>query len=283
MARIKCIRLAAVFAAFAILCLSACASALPASLESRSYGLERSRGAALQEKADVLRIVHISDLHARFFSSLDAELLRRVAALAPDLILITGDTVTKEADFPVAERIVAGLGEGVPKLAVRGNWDLSTEKDAGRLAALFAAHAGRLLVNEYAVVELRGVKLLVYGADDMISGGFVPPAADELIPRAASQNPAAVFLLCHEPAFVDKLDKAILAMKGIYAFSGHTHGGQVTFFGAPVPGSLPEYSGRYVSGEYRVGSLRLFVSRGVGTSRIDFRFMARPDVMIYEL
>lgn len=262
-------------ALLAVLLLSACASSLPASIEDRRYDIGGT--------PDVLRVVHISDLHARFFSSLDAELLRRVAALAPDLILITGDTVTKAADYPTAERIVAGLGEGVPKLAVRGNWDLKADKDAGRLAALFAAHSGRLLVNEYALVEIKGVKLLVYGADDMISGGFLAPAAGDLLPRAASEAPAAVFLLCHEPAFVDGLDRAILDMKGIYAFSGHTHGGQVTFFGAPVPGTLPAYSGRYVSGEYRVGSLRLFVSRGVGTSRLDFRFMARPDVMIYEL
>jgi uncharacterized protein len=256
----------------AILLLASCASSFPLSLETRRYVLGRD--------PEPLRIVQVSDFHARLYSSLDAELARRVREIGPDLILITGDTVTKKADYAVAERIISGFGDDIPKLAVRGNWDLSTDADPGGLAAILSAHGGRLLVNEYALVEIRGAKLLVYGGDDMLSGDYRPPLAAELGKRVEESGPRAVFLLCHEPAFVDSLDKDILSMEKVFAFSGHTHGGQVTFFGAAIPAVMPALSGRYVSGEYRVGSLRLFVSRGVGTSRIDLRFMARPDLMV---
>lgn len=264
---------AAVLGAVAAGILSSCASSLPASLQTRRYDIGGS--------PDAVRIVHISDLHARRYGSLAAELARRVREIGPDLILITGDTVTSPSDYAVAERVIAGLGDEVPKLAVRGNWDLGVDADPARLAALMEAHGGRLLVNERCALEIKGLRILAYGVDDMLLGRFVPPRAWQLGPEAGEAEFDAVFLLCHEPAFVDVLERDILELKEIYAFSGHTHGGQVTFLGKPL--TLPEGSGRYVSGEYRVGSLRLFVSRGVGTSRLDLRIFARPDIMVYGL
>jgi uncharacterized protein len=265
----------AVPALMALCLLSSCASSLQSSLQTRRYDLGGS--------PKVLRIVHISDLHARVYGGLFSELARRVRGLKPDLILITGDTVTRPLDYAVAERVIASFGDEVPKLAVRGNWDLSTDADPRRLAGILAAHGGLLLLNEYATVELKDVKLLVYGADDMLLGTYQAPDYGTLDSRARNESVRAIFLLCHEPVFVDSLDRAILDMREIYAFSGHTHGGQITAFGAPIPSVMPKGSGRYVAGEYRISSLRLFVSKGVGTSRVDIRFMARPDVMVYEL
>jgi predicted MPP superfamily phosphohydrolase len=64
-------------------------------------------------------------------------------------------------------------------------------------------------------------------------------------------------------------------------FCGHNHGGQVTFFGLPL--YLPKMHGPYLAGDYRVGAMRLFVSKGIGTSRYDFRIFARPDILIFEM
>ncbi|MCK5075659.1 MAG: hypothetical protein KAR38_04750 [Calditrichia bacterium] len=59
--------------------------------------------------------------------------------------------------------------------------------------------------------------------------------------------------------------------------SGHTHGGQITFFGlAPI---LPRGSGKYVSGWYEKEKIKLYVSRGIGTSVIPFRFMSLPEIV----
>jgi predicted MPP superfamily phosphohydrolase len=61
--------------------------------------------------------------------------------------------------------------------------------------------------------------------------------------------------------------------------SGHTHGGQVTFFGLPL--ILPEGSGRYCAGEYASGACELHVSRGIGNSTVDFRLFADPEIPVY--
>jgi predicted MPP superfamily phosphohydrolase len=62
--------------------------------------------------------------------------------------------------------------------------------------------------------------------------------------------------------------------------SGHTHGGQIAPFGlAPF---RPRGSGRYVSGWYRDAVPALYVSRGIGTSVIDARYRAVPEVPVFD-
>jgi predicted MPP superfamily phosphohydrolase len=258
---------------------ASCASYDPLSLETRSFDERLASGGT----GSGIRVAHISDLHARLYGSLYAELVRRLRALDPDLLLITGDLVTSQADYRVLERLMDAIGSRAPIYAVRGNWDLSVDSDPGRLRGALGRAGGRLLVNETESILAGGRRIVIYGADDLLAGGFEPPEAARLKAAAGEAEFPLYLILCHEPAFVDRLDSDMLGLRGAFAFSGHTHGGQVTFFGLPFPRTLPELSGRYLSGEYDLGDLRLFVSRGVGTSRIDFRLFARPDIMVYEL
>jgi predicted MPP superfamily phosphohydrolase len=250
--------------------LSSCASLDRSSLEPRRFDSPAAGAAA---PANVIRIAHVSDFHARAYSPVYDQMIARVRAFGPDLILITGDLVTEAKDYPVAERIIRALGDEIPKIAVRGNHDLAADSDRGALDAILLPHNGRLLVNEYREFDFRGSAVTVYGGEDFLSGRFEPPEASRL-------GEGLALILCHEPGFVARLGREVLDRPGTYAFAGHTHGGQVTFFGLPLV--LPRGSGGYSSGEYRVGALRLFVSRGVGTSRIDLRVFARPDVLLHE-
>jgi hypothetical protein len=59
--------------------------------------------------------------------------------------------------------------------------------------------------------------------------------------------------------------------------AGHTHGGQICI---PVPGRkirLENLGSRYWEGVYRLPNTVLHVSRGLGTSFVPFRFLARPE------
>ena len=62
--------------------------------------------------------------------------------------------------------------------------------------------------------------------------------------------------------------------------AGHTHGGQVWFpiLGAPfVPSSVGQ---RYTRGHVKEEGVDMFVTSGVGTSILPFRFMVPPEVAI---
>jgi predicted MPP superfamily phosphohydrolase len=62
--------------------------------------------------------------------------------------------------------------------------------------------------------------------------------------------------------------------------AGHTHGGQVwlPIVGAPlVPSSVGQ---RYTRGHVTEEGVDMFVTSGVGTSILPFRFMVPPEVAI---
>jgi uncharacterized protein len=224
----------------------------------------------------VIRVAHVSDMHVRASALRNGRLApvyealgKRVRDARPDIILITGDTVDGKEGLEAAGAALALFGDSVPKYAVMGNHDYSVGVDAMR--ELYAARGCVLLVNAYADVRSGAATARVYGADDLLRGAFLPPVAGEL-------GEGLALILCHEPGFMDRIGEDIRSRAITYAFSGHTHGGQATFFGIPLV--LPEESGGYVNGEYRIGEIRFFVSRGVGTSRIDLRFFARPDFIL---
>jgi predicted MPP superfamily phosphohydrolase len=64
--------------------------------------------------------------------------------------------------------------------------------------------------------------------------------------------------------------------------AGHTHGGQVRL---PVVDSLWAPSGGlpYLQGWYTKNRSQLYVSRGIGTTIVPARFLARPEVPVIEI
>lgn len=142
-------------------------------------------------------------------------------------------------------------------------------------------------MNRSASVELGGARVLLTGLDDATAG--VPRIREAVDVGAPSLNH---LVLAHSPVYRDLLSadlrpatslgpmppqaEAIPVIEPEYMLSGHTHGGQVKFFGwAPL---RPRGSGRYVSGWYRDRKPHLYVSRGLGTSILPMRFGVPPEV-----
>jgi predicted MPP superfamily phosphohydrolase len=65
--------------------------------------------------------------------------------------------------------------------------------------------------------------------------------------------------------------------------SGHTHGGQVQL---PLFGPLitPPHGEKYTEGLYSISpTFSLYVNRGLGTTRLPYRFLSRPEITVYTL
>jgi predicted MPP superfamily phosphohydrolase len=69
--------------------------------------------------------------------------------------------------------------------------------------------------------------------------------------------------------------------------SGHTHGGQITFFGLPLyllRGSITDYGTRFAHGfAYSADGVPVFTSSGVGPYFNIPRIFARPEVVIFTM
>ncbi len=85
-----------------------------------------------------------------------------------------------------------------------------------------------------------------------------------------------VVLLAHDPR---RLDEAA-ALDVPLLLSGHTHGGQVVL---PLVGSAVARKFPILSGTMRRENTTLFVSRGVGTVYVPFRWNCPPEVAVLTL
>lgn len=227
-------------------------------------------------------LAHVSDLHACTFvdESYLKHSLDRLRALAPDIVVMTGDFVTWERDVPtglkVAQltRVLSHFPHGRrATIGILGNHDYGeTWRDgniAEQITAIASAAGIRVLRNQ--VETVAGVDFI--GIDDLWSG-----RADTR--RAFEQRVStAAIALCHNP---DGLDELSWEGYAGWVLAGHTHGGQCKppFLPPPI---LPVKNRRYTAGEIVVDRNRtLYISRGVG-HLYRVRFNVRPEIGIFTL
>ncbi|WP_394136952.1 metallophosphoesterase [Cytobacillus oceanisediminis] len=235
---------------------------------------------AIPQAFDNLKIVQFSDTHLGFHYDLDQleELIEKINKIKADIIFFTGDLMDEPNKYSEANQIPSLLQKieaPLGKFAIYGNHDhggygsdiyKSIMEEAGFI----------LLLNENRKIEVSGSSIHVIGIDDAMLGRPDIKLAVENI-----EEPSYKILLSHAPDLAD----------GAYSFgiqlqlSGHSHGGQIKipFFGALVK---PPYAERYHEGFYEIGSqepLTLYVNRGLGTTRLPFRFLSRPEMTIFTL
>lgn len=229
------------------------------SLEVLTESVER-------DMSEDITLLHISDLHIKEEKGLYDDVIQKAEELMPDIIFITGDSLDKRNNISLLEGFLSRLPKKPLKFAVPGNWEYRTVGDMDLLYDIYRKNGVTLLRNQRVSFTLKGEKVVVMGMDDP-SGGVLE------IPRP--EEGALNLILSHRPGTFKALNKA-LPDNEYYVFSGHSHGGQVTFFGIPL--FLPPGTGDYVKGKFVHDRATLYVSKGIGNSTWDFRLFAAPDV-----
>jgi len=217
------------------------------------------------------RVVQISDLHIQHFGERESRLAQTIRNLKPDVIAFTGDIIDDPKKKRPLESFLGAL-EPVPRVAVLGNWEHWSGIDIGWLKKIYESSPdSHLLVNATASVKVQGRELKFVGLDDFTAG----KPKTSLIQRPTSG--LTTIVLQHSPGIFHRTTGIT---KDQICLSGHTHGGQVTFFGKAL--WTPPGSGDFLAGWYATAECRLYVSRGIGTSILPIRFGARPEIAVFD-
>lgn len=238
-------------------------------------------------RGPLLRIGLISDTHAGAPHGRPERLravMQRMNEERPDIVLLAGDYVGGHLfmrDRSPAERadIAAGLAafaELRPPLgvyAVLGNHDWWYD---GPATATMLQRAG------IDVLQNSGVRVRRSSGAFWIGGlASVDPLAGR--PEAAAalegaQPSEPVLALMHEPDSWPRVPRRVAL-----SMAGHTHCGQVDlpFVGRPILPSRGSYL--WPCGLYGDGVRQLFVTGGVGVSKIPIRFNQPPEIVIITL
>jgi predicted MPP superfamily phosphohydrolase len=229
------------------------------------------------------RIVQISDIHIDEYTEpyFVDRIVKRINALSPDLVLITGDFVTLGAfTFVAANHAIHRCAEILATLAcplrfaVLGNHDVAV--NAPLVIGALQKNGIPVLVNQHLPIERNGSRIWLGGVEDP---GTSHPNLDLTIP-ARPDGP--VILMAHEPDYVIDVLRHPRAPLIDLMLAGHSHGGQIRlpFFGPLV---LPPMAKLYPEGHYHFKQLQLYVNRGLGTVGLPFRLNCPPEITVITL
>lgn len=247
------------------------------------------------EAFDGIKIVVISDIHGGS-NGVDEAKIRRVVELAneqnPDLIVLTGDYVSqagpRNPDGKRALRMpvetiaanLAGLRSKLGVFAVLGNHD--GWHDDREIEAALTLKGIRVLDGGVAVVERNGGKLRILGLQDQLKiNSWEAYNADARKLLEATNGVGDVLVLEHSPDVAPIINGGNPISPDLrLMIAGHTHGGQVWLpvLGRPIVPS--SYGQKFAAGHVRENGLDVFVSTGVGTSILPFRFMVPPEIAV---
>jgi predicted MPP superfamily phosphohydrolase len=221
--------------------------------------------------AEGFKVGLIADFHMNSPAERDRaqKAVAMTVAEKPDLIVIAGDFVNK-SDRKTLDNIPVALqpiSDGsIPCVAVMGNHDYWCQHPALIVETVNRCKV-KMLKNE--MFELQGVS--VAGLDDAFEG----LESYEFFPE--NRVSCSCLAVLHEPDYVVDMPTHVSLQ-----VSGHTHGGQICLpFGVPL--HTPVKGRNYVSGFFPDANVPLYVTRGVGTSGVNYRLFCRPEVSILTL
>jgi uncharacterized protein len=223
-----------------------------------------------------LRVVHLTDIHAGLYMT-RAEVrcyAEQVAALQPDLFVLTGDYISNSMEFlPGCVEEIARVQARYGTFATMGNHErwYGRQKD---ILAIFRQHRITFLLNTHRLIQTGQGSLAVAGIDDLRAGS---PDLTGALRGLDSTIPT--ILLSHRPEIFP-----LAAAHGVpLTLSGHYHGGQIALALPGLKLSLSHLLTPYPEGLYRLKDSHLYVSRGIGTTSPPVRLNARPEVTLLRL
>jgi len=206
---------------------------------------------------DGYRIVQLSDIHATRLlpASWVAAVVRKSNALQPNLIVITGDLqdgmpAARAADVRPLRNLRAP--DGV--LVIPGNHEYYS--DYRGWMNMFRSLGLDVLENAHVLIRHDGATVAVAGLTDRAADRFGLPGPN--LPAALAGIPSGmpIMVLSHRPDTARAIARAGVMLE----LAGHTHGGQIL-----GPSLLTRWvNNGFVSGLYKVGAMRLYVSNGTG-------------------
>jgi predicted MPP superfamily phosphohydrolase len=216
-------------------------------------------------------IVHLSDVHTKKMGFREGKVIGIIDRVQPDYVLVTGDILKSTSKLADGLDFLARLEAKRGVYIVPGNADERLVRAIERGQAPKAYGDWRILMNES--VDCGDFTLV--GIDDPVT------CRDDLAKAMSGVDrtrPILVMTHFHAKRLLAKLPD----MNAAIIFSGHTHGGQVGF--GPLVSHIPyAHRSKFVAGLYELDGTYLEVSHGIGTSIFPFRFLCRPEVVVFHL
>lgn len=232
---------------------------------------------------DSLIVVQLSDIEiSKNFTPEQFEaVVNKVNSLDADIIVFTGDLFSNYGKYHPETRMIElldSLQAHYSKFAILGNNDHGG--GAIRHYDRIMSESGfTVLKNSSKLISLKnGKSVFIAGLDDDLLGN---PDIEITLNELNSQSDYNI-LLTHEPYLAERAISYPINL----ILSGHTHGGQIDFPFIDTSLLLTPLENKYIRGFYQfennIGT-QLYVNSGLGTSRLPFRFLVKPEISVFNI
>ncbi|MDO4155696.1 MAG: metallophosphoesterase [Oscillospiraceae bacterium] len=230
---------------------------------------------SLPDAFDGFRVVQLSDLHKRVYPHGERRLLQKVQQCQPDIIVITGDLVSRSVtDFTERTALLKVLRQMAPVYLSLGNheWDMQPQQMAA-YQAMVKQSGCVLLENETVTLQRNGMVCYLAGAslrigiyhDAVFAYRDLESYTAADLTADLGERKGCTILLAHSPFPAE----SYFTWGADLTLSGHVHGGIVRL---PIIGGLlsPErrFLPQYSKGIYEKDGRYLYVNCGIGKLRL---------------
>ena len=236
---------------------------------------------------DGKKIVFVSDIHYGAYMSRDrvVKLVKRINDIQPDIIVLGGDYSSRDDKYiiPIFDEL-RKLKSKYGVFGVMGNHDYFVNGDLTK--RMMVRNGIKICDNKSYWIKIKKDSIKIGGVDDP-EGDFQEP--DSTVYDVHKKD--FCILISHRPEYVKDLKTDLVDL----TLSGHTHGGQVTFFGLWAP-ILPSDNGLWASLTFsrenqkycyglfqRSPTMQSYITSGFGTRTPHLRFFRRPEIAVLEL
>ena len=249
------------------------------------------RYAVETELKEAIRIVQMTDLHGHVFGEKNDMVIAMVADEQPDLILMTGDMVDRDAENAGAAcDLIRALTEIAPVYYGYGNHEYTWMANRGESLTPALEEAGAVVLDvAYIDIDVKGQPIRLGGYHGYYSQPHMFPVTAEQkykeldFCQEFEATERYKILLSHIPtAWVDwgYMDSYPVDL----VLSGHYHGGQIRLplvggLYAPYIGLFPEYTQGLFEGE----NAACIISTGLGSSPGIPRINNLPELTVIDL
>ncbi|MFH1898768.1 MAG: metallophosphoesterase [Candidatus Desantisbacteria bacterium] len=217
-----------------------------------------------------IKIVQLSDIHTiDQVRKLENRMVEVINALEPDIILITGDFISKRDGFKPCMEAISRLKAKIGIWGILGNCDCFVGpyqwKQEGKKAGM------TMLIDDRECISLKdGKRLWLLGVNN--GHGSTVPYLKRLMRGIKKDD--AVILLDHEPGEIEESSLFDIDL----VLSGDTHGGQC---GVRWIRQFYGWKDKYLAGLYKVKDTYLYVNHGLGWHHKPVRFLCWPEVTMF--
>lgn len=225
-----------------------------------------------------LKIIHISDIHYGLFYDINKlkKLVEKINTLNPDIVVLTGDLIDINPKDDEKKEIIETLSKintNIKKYATKGNLDTDVFDE-------IINKTGFINLNDtYDIIYSKTSKIMIAGLSSNLNDKQNINNKLEATYNYLNENEISFkILLMHEPDYIEKINQNTFNL----ILAGHSHNGQVNL---PIIGSIytPNGSKKYYKEFYETKFGKLYISSGIGTSKLPIRIFNKPSINFYRL